>query len=220
MAKKLLILGSKGSAKKALEILMKQNDWDEIALLDNFPDADSVYGCPIIGKCDDVEQYRPDYTHAFACMAGCATRQRFLQKIAAAGYEIPNIIHPLAYVSSSATLGRGVFVNAFAAIQSECNIGDSCLINTGAVVEHDNVLDECVNCSPNATTTGGVKVGACSFLGAGCVVINNIKIGENVMVAAGAVVISDLPDNVMAAGCPAIVKKELQEMRFKKNQIL
>jgi len=220
MAKKLLLLGAKGSAKKALEILAGQDGWDEIALLDNFPDADELCSFPIIGKCDDVEQYRQDYTHAFICMAGCTTRQHFLRKIVAGGFEVPNIIHPLAYISPSAKLGRGIFVNPFSVIQSDCRIGDGCIINTGAIVEHDNVLGECVNLSPNATTTGGVVIGGCSFLGAGSCVINNIRIGKNVMVAAGAVVIADLPDNVMAAGCPAVIKKEITAIMFKRNQIL
>ena len=220
MAKKLLILGAKGVARMVLEILAGQNDWDEIALLDNFPQSDSVYSYPIIGKCDDAAQYRQDYTHAFVCMAGGTTRRRFQEIIIAARYEIPNVIHPLAYVSPSAQLGRGVLIDAFAVIQPNCKIGDGCFIHAGAAVAHDNILGDCVSLSPNVATTGGVQIGACSFLAAGCAVINDIKIGKNVIVAAGAAVIRDLPDNVMAAGCPAVIKKEIQEIQFKKNQIL
>jgi len=218
--KKLLLLGAKGSAKKVLEILAGHDGWAEIALLDNYPDADELYSRKIIGKCDDVEQYRQDFSHAFVCMAGCTTRRHFLQKIAAAGFEIPNIIHPMTYISPSAKLGRGVYVDAFAAIQSDSVIGDGCIINTGAVIEHDNVLGECVTVTPHATTAGNVSIGGCSFLGIGSCVINALHIGECVIVAAGAVVIADLPDNVMAAGCPAKIKKEIQEIKFKKNQVL
>lgn len=218
MTKKLLVLGAKGTTKKALEILAAKNEYAEIALLDNYPDSDSVFSYPIIGKCDDIAQFRQDYSHAFVCIAGSDTRQNFLRKVADAGYEIPNIIHPLAYVSPSAKLGRGVLVDAFAAIQSDCVIGDGCMINTGAIIEHDNVLGACVTVTPNAVTAGNVTIGSCSFLGINSCVINEVRIGENALVAAGAVVICNLPGNVMAAGCPAVVKKEIQEIRFRRNQ--
>ena len=218
MIDKLLILGTKGMAKVAIDAIEESEMYSEIAFLDNYPDSDYLFSYPIIGKCDDLEKFSQSYSHAFVCVADNRTRMLFLQKLIAAGYHIPNIVHPRACVSRLATLGRGVFVNALAVIQPDSIIGNGCIINTGAVIEHDNKLGEYVNISPNASTTGYVKIDDYTFLGACSCVINNVHIGENVLVAAGATVITDIPDNVLVAGCPAIIKKSIDVLRYKKQQ--
>lgn len=217
---KLLILGAAGAAKKALEATALNNPYSKIDLLDNFIGCGAFLNYSIIGKCDDLENFSSTYTHAFVCITDPKTRLYYLRRLKTAGYIIPNIIHELSYVSTSAVLGVGVFVNAFAAIQSDAEVSDGCLINTGAVVEHNNVLAECVNISPNVTTTGSVKIDRLTFVGAGSSVINHIHIGENVMVAAGSVVTADVPDNVMIAGCPAKIKKQVDAIKYKKDQIV
>jgi virginiamycin A acetyltransferase len=52
---------------------------------------------------------------------------------------------------------------------------------------------------------GIVKIGAGSWIGCGAIVMANI--GEGTVVGAGSVVTRPLPDRVVAAGVPAIVKK-------------
>lgn len=46
-------------------------------------------------------------------------------------------------------------------------------------------------------------------IGAGVIVLPGCRIGNNSVIAAGSVVCSDIPDNCMAAGAPAKVKKRL-----------
>jgi len=220
MSKKLLILGAKGAAKKALEAMDGQDIYSEIAFLDNYADYNQLLSYPIIGKCDDLEKYKLNYTHAFVCITDTRTRMYFIKRLINAGYQIPNIIHPLSYISKSAEIASGIFVNALAVIQSDSKIGNGCLINTGAVVEHDNQLGECVNISSNVTTTGNVIIDKYAFIGAGTTIINSVHIGENVLVAAGSAVITDIPKNVMVAGCPAKIKKSIDIIKYKKDQVL
>jgi UDP-perosamine 4-acetyltransferase len=210
MKKSILLLGAKGTAKMALEILREQNAYSAIALLDNFADETQVFTYPIIGKCDEVAKYKADFTHAFVCIADPQARKHFLENAMASGYEIPNIISNRAYISPSARLGAGVFANAFAAVQAHARLGDGCLLNTGAVVEHDNELGECVTFGTNATTTGNVAIGSYTFVGANSCIINHKSVGKNVIIAAGATVTSDVPDNVMVAGTPAKIKKSIE----------
>jgi len=213
MSKKLLLLGTKEIAKRAIEAIGEQNEYSEISLLDIAPDDGRIYPYPIVGKSDDLEMFVSDYTHGLVCIVDPSTRLHYLQKLLATGLEMPNVIHPQAYISKSASLGLGIIVNAFGAIQSDSIIGNGCFIETGAIVEHDNVLGDCVAISPNSSTMGHVKIGARTFVAGGACINNNIRIGENVLVATGAVVTSDIPDNVMVAGCPAKIKKPVTEMK-------
>ena len=52
-----------------------------------------------------------------------------------------------------------------------------------------------------------VHIGDNVWVGARSVILPGVKIGNNVVVAAGSVVTKDVPDNVMVAGVPAVVKK-------------
>ena len=52
------------------------------------------------------------------------------------------------------------------------------------------------------TKVADVKIGNNVFLGAGTIVLPGVTIGNNVVVGAGSVVARDIPDNVVAVGCP------------------
>lgn len=52
-----------------------------------------------------------------------------------------------------------------------------------------------------------IKIGDGGWIGARVTILGGVTIGSGVVVAAGSVVCSDLPDNCLAAGVPAIPKK-------------
>lgn len=54
-----------------------------------------------------------------------------------------------------------------------------------------------------------ISIGKDVWIGAGAIILPGVKIGNGVVVAAGAVVNKDVPDNVMVAGVPATIKKNL-----------
>ena len=54
-----------------------------------------------------------------------------------------------------------------------------------------------------------ITIGEDCWLGGGVVVCPGVTIGNRCVIAAGSVVVKDIPDDSLAAGCPAIVKKRL-----------
>lgn len=52
-----------------------------------------------------------------------------------------------------------------------------------------------------------IKVGDGCWIGTRVTILGGVDIGSGVMIAAGSVVRSDLPDNCLAAGVPAVPKK-------------
>jgi maltose O-acetyltransferase len=54
-----------------------------------------------------------------------------------------------------------------------------------------------------------VVIGANVWLGSRVIVLKGVKIGDNTVVAAGSVVTKSLPSNVIAAGVPAKVIREI-----------
>lgn len=54
-----------------------------------------------------------------------------------------------------------------------------------------------------------VRKGDNVWIGAGTIILPGCIIGDNCVVATGAVVVNDIPNNVMVAGVPAKIKKEI-----------
>ena len=61
--------------------------------------------------------------------------------------------------------------------------------------------------TPGAHLAGNVRVGKLAHVGIGVSIIQGVEIGKSSIVGAGAAVIANIPDNVVAAGVPARVKK-------------
>lgn len=83
------------------------------------------------------------------------------------------------------------------------------LLNLSSTVGHDTSIGEFVEICPNVSISGHCIICDSVFIGAGATILPNVTIGRNSIVAAGAVVSQDVPENVMVAGIPAIIKKRL-----------
>ncbi len=56
-----------------------------------------------------------------------------------------------------------------------------------------------------------VKIGRNCWIGAGAVIVPGITVGDNVVIGAGSIVTKDLPSNVVAAGNPCRILREVDE---------
>ena len=122
-----------------------------------------------------------------------------------AGRPLPPIVHPAAYVSTSASIGPGSVVLPGAVVHTSARIGCAVIVNSGAVVEHDCVVADGAHVSPNATLAGGVRVGEGAWIGAGATVIEGRAVGAWALVGAGASVIRDVEAHTRVVGVPARV---------------
>jgi len=140
-----------------------------------------------------------------------AARRRISEKCLGAGVELVTAVHSSAVVASSAQLSPGVVVMATAVVNPDAHIGTGAIINTAAIVEHDCRVGDFAHLSPNASMGGGARLGSLSWLGIGATIIHGVTVGSGTMIAAGAVVVSDIPDQVVAMGIPARVRRHCYE---------
>lgn len=207
----LLLLGAGGHARVVAETALSTGRFSRIAFLDDrcsgpgqLPDQ---LGWPVIGPFSAAydRQTCQQFQAALVAIGNAAVRLQWLSRLAAAGYELPIVIHPTAGVSPSAQLAAGSVVLAQAAIQAQAVIGSGVILNTGCSVDHDAQLGNGVHICPGARLAGEVHVGDRSWIGIGSSVIQQVCIGSDVTVGAGAAVVRDLPDGVTAVGVPAQV---------------
>ncbi len=121
-------------------------------------------------------------------------------------YNIANystVIHSSAYINKYVKIEHGTVIMQNSTIQINSQLGKHVIVNTGSCIDHDCFIDDFVHISPNATITGGVKIGLGSWIGAGAVVLPGIKIGKWCTIGAGSVVNRDVEDYNVVVGVPA-----------------
>jgi len=167
----------------------------------------TVWGLPVVGL-DGVRQLGRDRPLEIALGIGDnAARRASYERCIALGLVVSSVIHPSAIIAPSATVGVASVVLAGAIVNAEARIGNGCIVNTGAIVEHNVEVGDFAHVSPGATLAGGSRLGAESHLGAHAVVVDDIFVGARTVVGAGAVVNRPIPDDVVAYGVPARVRR-------------
>lgn len=132
-------------------------------------------------------------------------------------------VHPEAFVAPTATLIGDVRVEKGASIWYGAVLrGDECtiVVRQDANVQENSVIhaapEVVVEIGVGATighncTVHGASVGRHGLVGNGSTVLDGASVGAGSMVAAGSTVSpgTQIPDGVLAAGSPAVVKKEI-----------
>lgn len=120
------------------------------------------------------------------------------------------VIPPFYWEHGQITIGNSVFINAGCVFldNAQISIGSDTLIGphvTLATADHA-VSPELRG---NGVTQAPISIGHNVWLGAGVVVLPGVNIGDNSVIAANSVVCSDVPENVLYAGTPAVFKRSI-----------
>ena len=163
MNNNLLILGAGGYGHVVREIAEDSGIFDKIDFLDD--------SSPLaIGKFGDAEKFLKGYPNAVVALGNAELRLGYIEKLRAAGFQIPVIISPKAYVSKSAKIGKGTIVEPFSAVNANSEVGIGVLLRCGAVIDHN------------------AKVGDFCYIDCGVVVKANNSVGFKIKIAANSVV--------------------------------
>jgi serine acetyltransferase len=102
-------------------------------------------------------------------------------------------------IPDTTVIGKGfmVFHGQSLIIHKDCLIGDNVL------VRHNTTIGQAKNNGKVPVIGDNVEIGS------NTVIIGDITIGNNCIIAAGSIVIKDVPENVIVAGNPARVVKNL-----------
>jgi sugar O-acyltransferase (sialic acid O-acetyltransferase NeuD family) len=198
-----IVIGAGGHAKVVISALHAAG-WRVEAAYDDDPTklGQRILGVEIRGPISDLDPQSP--TRAVIALGDAALRRSIAFHF---GFDWITAVHPTAWVDPTATVGPGVVVCAGAVIQPGCRIGRHAIVNTQAGIDHDCRIGDFAHVGPGANLAGGVRIGADSLIGTGANVIPGICVGARTTVGAGATVIDDLPDDIVAVGCPARVTR-------------
>jgi len=194
----IVVYGGGGHGKAVIELLRAVGGHAIIGVIDDGREpGEQVLDVPVLGG---------EGTLAYVLEAGClqavnavggigamGSRIAVFEKMRAAGFDFPTLMHPSAVVEPSAKLADGVQVLPHAYVGSAAQLGFGCIANTGTIISHDCILSDYVNLAPGAILAGGVEIGEGTLVGMGVTVNLNVRIGAGARIGNGATVKDDVP---------------------------
>ena len=203
MHKKVIIIGAGGHAKVIADIIEKSGD-QIVGFLDDKIEKNTIIvkDYKVIGDLNSrfsLSIANKDYE--FITAIGDNKRRKEIST--SPNLKFYTAIHPSAQIGLDVKIEEGTAIMANVCINSSARIGKHCIINTGAIIEHDNIIENFVHISPNATLGGTVRIGENTHIGIGSVVKNNITICQNCTVGAGAAVVKNILEEGTYIGVPA-----------------
>ena len=206
MNKNVIIIGAGGHSKVIADIIVKSQDNVLGFLDDNIPINTVIIkekNLKVLGKIEDSLKLR-EKNNDIEFVIGIGnnkTRKAITEKYPNLNYY--TAIHPSSQIALDVKIEDGTVIMANACINTSTTVGKHCIINTGAIIEHDNIIEDYVHISPNATLCGTVKIGELTHIGAGSTIKNNINICSNCIIGAGAVIVKDINEEGTYVGVPA-----------------
>jgi sugar O-acyltransferase (sialic acid O-acetyltransferase NeuD family) len=189
---KIILIGGGGHCKSVIDVIEQEGKFQIAGIIDKPELLDSsVLGYSIIGNDSDLPILAKKYKYALVTtgqIKSSSLRINLFNLAIEAGFILPSVTSPNAYVSKYASIGIGVVIMHNAIINAGVSIGDNCIVNSKALIEHDCTISKHCHISTNATINGGVTVEPGCFIGSGAITKESITIGENSFVKAGSLV--------------------------------
>ncbi len=193
-------------ARVTIDILSRTDDDEPIGLLDDNPErhGEFVHGHEILGGEEQFATLNPEVNQMLVTLGRInSERVTIAETIREAGFSLFSVVDPDTTIADTATIGKGVVVNARTYIGPDATLADLALVDSTVNISHDVSLAEGATIAPNATLAGGVKIGENAYVGAGATVLDHTTVGANAVVGAGAVVTEDVQSGTTVVGIPA-----------------
>lgn len=208
MEKPVIIFGSKGIAKAALEIFNSNN----IVVYGFLDDDESTHNTEIntvsvLGASDDhgFTKLIGQKCEAFVATDDNALRKDHVEYLMETRKVMPmNALHGTATISDSFSIGHGNFVNAGAILSNDSKMGHHNIIHSRAVIEQDVELGDFVQVGTGSIINANVKIEDEVFIGSGVTIVAGVTIGKGARVGAGSVVVGNVEKGKTVFGNPAV----------------
>jgi sugar O-acyltransferase (sialic acid O-acetyltransferase NeuD family) len=207
---KVVLVGARhdGQAQVVLDMFEDGVPYQAVGFVDETPSlwGTEVHGLPVLGPPDEILKATALGARGAVISIGDAQGRYRLGGVARdAGFHLPNLIHPRAYVAPSVSMGQGVYMGVLATAYTGSRLGDLAWLPPHSHVGHHVELGEAATLSPGVRIAGRARIGDRAFLGVGAMVLPEVRVGDDAVVGAGAVVTRDVAPGTTVAGVPARV---------------
>ena len=186
---KIIIIGAGGHARSCIDVIEQEKRFKIAGLIERKKKSSfKIFKHSIIGTNKNLKELSNKIPYALIGVGQIKTfniRKNLYKKVVKAGFKLPIIISPEAYVSPHAKIKEGTIVMHGAIVNAGAIIGKNCIINSNALVEHDAIVGDHCHIATGAIVNGQVTVGTGSFIGSGVITKQSVSIGKNSIIGAG-----------------------------------
>ena len=204
----LILIGAGGHARACIDVVEEEGIYEIAGLIGLVHEVGSKHlGYEVIATDSEIPALAKQYKFALITIGQIQTaehRIRLYAQAQDAGFTIPTVIAPTAYVSSHATVGIGTAVMHGAIINAGAHVGKNCIINTNSLIEHDARVEDFCHISTGAILNGNTSIGTGAFIGSRAVIKEGILIGANSLVGMGLMVRHNIANNEKYLGLTTI----------------
>lgn len=197
------IYGSGGAGREVKEIAEELQRWDEIIFIDDTVPSDVFKNIRRMPFSEFKHEFNTATAEIVIALGEPKDKITLYKRVGDAGFNFANIIHKSAWVSPTATIGKGVTLRAGTIIGADAYIGNNVEILEYSHIGHDVIINDHCQISGFVILGGHSKVGEGTYIGMSVPVKEHAEIGKHSVVGMGSVVMRDIPDHVIALGNPA-----------------
>ena len=173
----LLVLGAGGHGRSVAEAASLSGQFEVVGFLDDaLPVGHIVMGRPVLGPLASWGAHAHLAQQAMVAIGNNTLRAALLEQLQEGGMGLATVVHPRAFVSSSATVGHASAIMAGAMVGTEARLGLGTIVNTGAVVDHHAVVQDFGHLGVNACMAGGSVLGRGAWMQAGSALAYGVHI--------------------------------------------
>lgn len=210
--KSLIIVGGGGFCHEVIWLARECSPaWEVKGILDDSPEMQgkSYRNVPVLGTVMDWDKFTESW---FVVAIGSPrTRKKIVEKMLSKGVvQFASLIHPSVSMSESVAIGAGSIITAGCVITSDITLGMHSVVNLLTSIGHDFMAGDYCTIAPHVAVSGHVTLRSGVEIGTGAVLIQGLTFGTGSFIGAGAVVTKNIPENVLAVGCPAKQVKNLE----------
>lgn len=201
--KPLLLFPCNGNALEALDCLGR--DLAPIGFIDDSPEKQGreVFGYRVFSRAALDEFPEALVLAVPGGPRSFRARMIAIESLGIARHRYATLVHPRAVVSSRASIGANVLLQAGVVVTSNAVIGDHVCVLPNSVVHHDAEIGDATLVGANVTIAGSVTIEPGCYIGSGTSVIDGVRVGAGTLVGVGSNVISSFPPESRIAGNPA-----------------
>jgi len=189
---KIILIGGGGHCRSVIDIIEQEGKYKIAGIIDK-PEllGEKILQYEIIGTDEDLTSLSKIYKFALITVGQIYSpdlRIKLFKLAKDAGFLIPYIISPRAYVSSHATLDEGSVIMHDAIVNTSAYVGKNCIINTKAIIEHEVVINNHCHISTAAVINGATEIEENTFVGSNATVRESTIVKANSVIKAGSIV--------------------------------
>lgn len=203
MKKIIMIGGTEGVS--VTEFIEEMGEYQVLGFLNDREKEGTVIGkYPVLDKTAHWHKFS-DCFFVFTIFRYYGMEKRFalLKNLQIPLDKFPTLVHPLAYVSKTSTLGKGVVVYPFAKIHAYAEIGNFCSVRSGANIGHNCQLGEFNYIGPNAVLSGHTKTEEGVYIAPNATINPWLHLEKYSMAGSNSVIYKDIAEYQIFQNMPA-----------------